>query len=124
MNTHGYVVTNYQKEKIISMHRFIMNPMEDMVVDHINGDKLDNRLENLRICKHRENDWNKGIISTNTSGVTGVVLTPWNTWCARIEVNKKRIYLGTFKTFEEAVQARKEAEIKYFGEYRYQGCEK
>lgn len=120
LSDNGYVVSNINSSTI-GMHRIIMKPNEDMVVDHINHNKLDNREENLRICKHCENDRNKGLIKSNTSGVTGVCLTPYGTWCAKIEVDKKCIHLGTFKTFEEATKVRKEAEIKYFGEYRYKG---
>lgn len=115
--SNGYAY-NYQ---VRQLHRFIMNPPEDMVVDHIDGNKLDNRRDNLRICTHQENDWNKALISTNTSGVTGVV---WdknrNKWLARIEVNGKTINLGGFKEKEDAIQARRQAEIDYFGEYRRQ----
>ena len=115
LNSNDYVVNN----KIGSLHRFIMNPPDDMVVDHINHNKFDNRKENLRICTHQENDWNKGIIKTNTSGVTGVIKTQWNTWQSCITVNDKKIVLGSFKTKEEAIKSRKEAEIKYFGEYSF-----
>lgn len=113
LTNNGYVTSN----KVGKLHRFIMNPSEDMVVDHINHNKLDNRCDNLRICTHQENDWNKGPISTNTSGVTGVVKTQWNTWQSRIEVNGKRICLGSFATLEEAEEARRQAEIEYFGEF-------
>ena len=63
---------------------------------------------------------NKGLLSNNTSGVTGVTwCSADNKWCARITVNKRRINLGYFNTFEYAVRARKEAEEKYFGEWSY-----
>jgi hypothetical protein len=109
----GYAINN----KVGSLHRFIMNPPDNMVVDHINRNKLDNRECNLRICTHQQNDWNKSVISTNTSGFTGVIKTQWNTWQARIEVNGKRITIGSFKTIEEAIEARRQAEIDYFGSY-------
>jgi hypothetical protein len=116
LGNNGYATNN----KIGRLHRFIMNPPEDMVVDHIDGNKLDNRRDNLRICTHQENDWNKTLISTNTSGVTGVTKTKWNTWEARIQVKGKKIHLGTFKTKEEAIQTRRQAEIDYYGGYRRQ----
>ena len=57
--------------------------------------------------------------SNNTSGYTGVL---WdkakNKWMARIKVNYKQIFLGYYDTLEKAIEVRKEAEIKYFGEYR------
>ena len=86
-----------------------------MVVDHINHNKLDNRKENLRICEHQENTYNKGLCSTNTSGVTGVTWDKLrNKWIAHIKGKN----LGRFNTKEEAIKVRKQAEIEYFGEFR------
>ena len=56
----------------------------------------------------------------NTSSVKGVYYSN-NKWVASIQVNKKRIYLGSFDKFEDAVRVRKEAENKYFGEFNYMG---
>lgn len=112
--TQGYA----HNDKLGRLHRFIMNPPDDMVVDHINHNKLDNRCENLRICTQHENCLNKSIQCNNTSGVPGV---SWSTregrWKAQIRVDKKDKFLGYFKTKEEAVEARRQAEIEYFGEY-------
>lgn len=104
------------------LHRFIMDCPKDMVVDHINHNKLDNRKENLRVCSESENKFNHKIYKSNTSGYPGV---NWhkkaNKWRVRIQVEGKEISLGLYENFEEAVRVRKEAEIKYFGEYRYKG---
>lgn len=112
----GYV--KYVKENI-SLHRFIMNCPDDMVVDHINHNPLDNRKSNLRICTQHQNTINRGIRSNNNSGIVGVI---WNEsrkkWIAYIRYNKKGITLGYFKTKEEAIEKRKQAEIDLFGEYR------
>ena len=112
--TQGYA----HNDKLGRLHRFIMNPPDDMVVDHINHNKLDNRCENLRICTQHENCLNKSIQCNNTSGVPGV---SWSTregrWKAQIRVDKKDKFLGYFKTKEEAVEARRLAEIEYFGEF-------
>ena len=63
---------------------------------------------------------NKVLLNTNSSGVTGVgYRKSYETWRARITVNKKNIYLGDFDKFEDAVKARKQAEEKYFGEHSY-----
>lgn len=113
LNSNGYATGN----KAGLLHRLIMNPPKDMVIDHINHNKLDNRKSNLRICTHQENDWNKGPISTNTSGITGVIKTQWGTWQSRIEVNGKKICLGSFPTLEEATEARRQAELEYYGEF-------
>lgn len=83
-------------------------------IDHINGIRDDNRIENLREVTRIENTKNSAKQSTNTSGVTGV---SWNSarnkWVSYINTCKRRIALGYFNDFEEAVAARKAAEIKY-----------
>ena len=96
-----------------------MNCPKDMVVDHINHNPLDNRKSNLRICTQRENVMNSSLNSNNTSGCTGVAWVKENNrWWAYIDINNSRINLGYFIDYDEAVKVRKEAEIKYFGEYR------
>jgi hypothetical protein len=83
-------------------------------LDHINRDRADNRIANLREADCLENGKNKSIPTNNTSGVVGVC---WHSqikkWHAAIKVNQKCIYLGVFDTFEEAVAARKAAEVLY-----------
>lgn len=116
----GYVLTDIKgSNKKILLHRFIMDCPKDMVVDHINHNRLDNRKENLRICTQQQNTLNRNKTSKNTSGIVGV----WwykqtNKWAAQIQVNSARIHLGYFNTKEEAADARKQAELEYFGEYR------
>jgi len=110
----GYVFNN----KIGLLHRFIMNPPEDMVIDHINRNPLDNRRDNLRICTQQENQFNRSVQCNNTSGVTGVCFYKSNNkWIAYIKVDKKKKYLGCYSTKEEAIAARHKAEIEYFGEF-------
>lgn len=119
INSDGYVVAEYI---VILMHRLIMNCSDDMEVDHIYHNKNDNRKEFLRIVTKSQNGMNRGLQSNNTSGVTGVT---WRSdkekWNAQIIINKKKIHLGSFDNFEDAVEARKEAEERYFGEYKYKG---
>ena len=86
-------------------------------MDHINRDKLDNRKMNLRLCSPTENSRNISIAKNNKSGVTGVEKMSNGKWRARIMVDRKGIHLGSFKTLEEAKEARMKAEIKYFGEF-------
>lgn len=118
INKEGYVVTTGGTK----MHQILFNRSNNFEVDHKNHIKNDNRKENLRCCTHQENMMNKQIYKNNTSGVTGVTwkesLDKWN---VRIQVNNKRIHLGYFSDFDEAVKVRKQAEIQYFGEYRYKG---
>lgn len=83
-------------------------------VDHINGDRSDNRLANLRLTDKSGNQRNASMRKDNTSGHVGVTFSvQWNRWCARINVNGKRVFLGWFDEFEDAVTARKSAELKY-----------
>lgn len=84
-------------------------------VDHINGDKLDNRLANLRACSMRQNSGNSRLSSTNKSGYKGVC---WHRamkkWHAQI---KGRGSLGFFDTPQEAHEAYKAAAVQVFGEF-------
>lgn len=107
------------RELNIYLHRFIMNCPKDMEVDHINHNGLDNRKENLRIVTHKQNKFNNPILSTNTSGVTGVSWSKQkNKWRAYITIDDKQKSLGYYFNKEDAIKARKEAEEKYFGEFR------
>lgn len=83
-------------------------------IDHLDGDGLNNRIDNLRVVSNRVNNQNKRMQLNNTSGVTGVL---WaedkQKWRAVIWVDGRRKHLGYYDTFEEAVAARLEAEQKY-----------
>ena len=118
LTTNGYVITTINN-KVIFLHRLIMNPDNNMVVDHINHNKLDNRKTNLRVCTQQQNSMNQTIHYDNTSGTAGV---SWNKlkckWEAYITFNYNTIHLGYFTNKEDAILARKEAEIKYFGNYK------
>lgn len=112
----GRYVRNSNKQKL---HRTIINVSEEKIIDHINHNTLDNRKSNLRICTQNDNAKNKSKQINNTSGVTGVSwYKKYEKWRVRIQVNNKDILIGYFDDKEEAIKARKEAEIKYFGEFR------
>lgn len=88
----------------------------DCYIDHINGDKLDNRLINLREADEVENARNCKIRDDNTSGVQGVYLdTRWTKprWYAQINHDGRRVHLGNFDTFEEARAARLNGECAF-----------
>lgn len=100
------------------IHNLLMNPSPGNVIDHKNRNKLDNRRENLRECTKIENDRNK-IQENNKSKIfRGVRLSEnGKKYQARLKYVDKEIYLGTFETKEEAIEARLEAEKKYYGEF-------
>ena len=113
--TKGYVLNKTIRE----LHRFIMNCPDDKIVDHINHNRLDNRKSNLRICTKSQNAMNVKKRKDNTSGATGVCWNKkYNNWYAQIVVNTKCVCLGHYNTKEEAIEARKQAEIDLFGDYR------
>lgn len=73
-------------------------------IDHINGIRDDNRIENLRLCSHTQNSQNRRSPVSNSSGAKGVCKRR-DKWRAYISVNRKRIYLGTFQSLESAKSA-------------------
>jgi hypothetical protein len=83
-------------------------------IDHINGDRADNRLVNLRAVTHQENSMNQKMSCENTSGHTGVRwYKPLRKWNARIRVSGKYTHLGYFTSKDDAIAARKAAEIEH-----------
>lgn len=118
MNGDGYALGSKNGKRIL-LHRLIMNCPKGKLVDHINHNILDNRKSNLRICDKQKNAFNQTIRKDNTSGTTGVIWNKQhNKWEARIRVDYKLIHLGLYSNKEEAIKVRKEAEVKYFGEFR------
>ena len=113
----GYVVTQLNK-KSYKVHRIIYFMFYGSLpesIDHINHNRSDNRIENLRPASPKQNARNRGISDNSHSGVLGVF---WRkrerVWEARVTSNQnKRICLGTFDLFEDAVKARVDAEEKY-----------
>jgi len=100
------------------MHRVIMNTPEGMETDHINGNRLDNRRQNLRICTRAENVRNCKKHRDNHSGYKGVY---WNKrekkWRASIRIGKQDIHLGYFKSTIEAARAYNKKAKKLFGKF-------
>lgn len=116
-NARGYVENKSKTERLL-LHRYIFEEIDGYIIDHINRDKLDNRKSNLRYATKSQNGMNKCIQSNNTSGYTGVY---WdksrNKWLVSIQVNSKQINLGRYNNINEAIEVRKNAELKYFGEF-------
>lgn len=119
-DSNGYIVT-FVNRKVILMHRLVMNLFDPKLeVDHIMHDTNDNRKHLLRVLSHSENHKNSKKYNNNTSGITGVFYDKRDeSWYARITCDNTVINLGCFKNKKEAINARKEAEENYFGEYSY-----
>jgi len=107
----------------ISMHRVLAGLSYDdvRVVDHIDGNKLNNQRANLRVCSNSQNLQNRGAQANNSSGFKGVT---WNKrdrrWHARISVGPKNKHLGTFRSAAEAGEAYRAAALLFHGEFAYQ----
>ena len=82
-------------------------------IDHINHDRADNRWRNLREVESRDNQLNMGLRKNNSSGVQGIRVLPSGKFHAYIMVNRKQIALGSYDDIDEAISARKQAEIRY-----------
>lgn len=116
INSHGYVNIKVL-DRLWKAHRlafFYMEGDTPGAVDHINHVRTDNRWINLRPADRAINGKNQRMGSNNKSGVTGVF---WHKsakkWVAQIRVNRKRVHLGSFASFDDAVAARKEAEVEH-----------
>ena len=107
------------KRSSIRLHSLIMNCPKGFEVDHINGNTLDNRKANLRVCSHSENCKNQPVRKNNSSGFTGVTFNKEKQkWTAQITINKKVTNLGRFNNKEDAILAYKTASELHFGEFR------
>ena len=117
----GYARRRFQingVQHMMHMHREVMQAPEGYEVDHINGDKLDNRKCNLRVVTHQRNMFNMTSHKDSTSPYKGVY---WNKerkkWTTQIAINGKRKHIGHFENEEDAAEAYNQAAKKYFGEY-------
>lgn len=117
----GYLIINIKKKDFL-VHRiaFLLMTGEwpKLLVDHINGDKTDNRFCNLRLATNAQNIQNSKLSVKNISGFKGVC---WNNvckkWSAYITSNGQSYNLGLYLKIEDAIQARIEAEEKFHGEF-------
>jgi hypothetical protein len=104
------------RRRNILLHRQIMSPDAGLVVDHINGDGLDNRRANLRVCTQKQNQQNVRRGLANSSGAKGVGVRK-SGFTAKIKVEKKNIWLGTYRSLDEAARAYDIAALAYFGAF-------
>ena len=117
MTENGYISIIIKRRKYMA-HRlawlYINGELPKYEIDHINHNRSDNSINNLREVEKSENLKNKRLCKNNKTGQMGVY---WranrNCWIANIYVNSKLIYLGSSKFFDDVVKLRKEAEKKY-----------
>lgn len=114
----GYAIRR-EKGKTILMHRCLIAVPAGMQVDHINHNGLDNRKNNLRPCTMAQNQRNRGVSKSNTSGCKGVYWNrKTNKWVAQIVSNQnEKTYLGSFLDIKDAARGYDEAAKKYHGEF-------
>lgn len=117
----GYAVTYLYppgRTVCVLMHRLIMRATAGLVCDHIDGNKLDNRKTNLRLCKQSQNAKNRVGRRDSKSGIKGVHwLEGRRLWEVQIRADERRVTVGRFKDLEQAKRAYNEAALKYHGEF-------
>ena len=128
---HGYYKVGLckdNKKRTMRFHKlvadaFIDNPENKPCIDHINNDRLDNKVSNLRYVTHTENNQNKSMRKDNTSNVKGVSFDKNNNkWRAYIYIDGIKIHLGYFSNIEDAKKARIDRANEVFGVYK-NACE-
>lgn len=115
----GYAASrkkNYGEQ--VLMHRIILNAGKTQSVDHKNGNGLDNRKNNIRLCSHQQNMMNRKMPCHNTSGYKGVT---WDKqmkkWRAQLRHSKTNSYVGLFSNIVEAAKEYDKKAREVFGEY-------
>lgn len=109
-DVNGYSMSARSKK----FHRMVTNPPKGYIVDHINRNTYDNRKINLRVTTPLVNSLNQSMSKDNKTGAIGVSETKEHKFLARLKLHNKTIRLGVYDTLEEAIEARKEGEEKYF----------
>jgi hypothetical protein len=124
LNRGGYYYVDLFKDRIgkhLSIHRLVALAFLSLeegrdYVDHIDNDKTNNSINNLRWCSKKENGYNQTLSKKNKSGVKGVHFSKQRQkWHARITIDGKIIHIGYYKTLDEARTARQEKANEVFG---------
>lgn len=117
----GYVMRNRLTKddgSPIQLHRLILNPSQDKQVDHINGDRLDNRRDNLRVCSKSQNMCNRGPQKNNTSGFKGIYYDKFaEKWRAKANFNGKVYSIARSKSKDKVIRAYNRLISKIQGEF-------
>ena len=112
---HGYILIGLRDKKVRAHNLawlFYYGVEQDGMLDHINHNRSDNRIENLRIASRLENNKNTSLRKDNTSGFCGVYFrNDSKKWQVEISINGKRTKIGAFHKKEDAIEARKKANI-------------
>jgi hypothetical protein len=116
-NFQGYYAGSLLSQQVYA-HRlawlFVHGTWPAGMIDHVNGDTSDNRIENLRDVPAAQNQRNLSQQRNNISGQTGVYRhSNGQAWCAQIGDKGKTVHLGSFTDFDDAVAARKDAELRF-----------
>jgi len=118
LNSKGYAIRSHSvdgKEIIVAMHRTIMQPPTGLVVDHIDGNRLNNTRANLRVITQQQNLMNRRVFKNNSTGFKGVTFQHGK-WHARIEKDGQAIHLGFHDDLKTAALVYDCAAILLFGE--------
>lgn len=116
----GYAARGNKEHKAVRMHRELLGLKigDGKEIDHINGNRLDNRKNNLRIVTPTQNRWNRRPNLNSKSGLKGV---SWKEgrkkWGVQIRANKKRYYLGTFTNRIEAAKVYNKVAVELHGRF-------
>lgn len=113
---HAYVMTSVRGGRPIAMHRLLLGAGKGSFVDHADGDGLNNRRDNIRLCTQSQNMANKVLERRNKLGIKGVS-AKGNRFRAIVTPNGRKIHLGYYKTKEEAAAAYKGAATILWGEF-------
>ncbi len=120
VSSNGYVVSSQpaSNPRTVFLHRAILDAKPGQIVDHRDGDPLNNQKNNLRFCTHIQNCQNSRVPSNSTSGIKGVV---WHKrskkWVVRIRNCGKRIHVGSYVSKDNAAKAYMEAAKRLHGEF-------
>lgn len=113
----GYIPLK-RKDGLKYFHRLVLDTPRDREVDHINGNGLDNRRNNLRICTRSQNNANRKVVQSKTSSFKGVHFEACTKkWRAEITCNNVHYRLGRFLNQDDALKAYKNKALELFGEY-------
>jgi len=107
---------NKKAKGSVYLHREICQTPKGLHTDHVNGVRLDNRKENLRVCNPSQNQGNEKLSKNNTTGYRGVIFS-FGKYRAQIKVNYKTRVVGAYDTAQQAYEKYKEMAVKAWGEF-------